>query len=334
MLTDAPVRLVAGLPPAAAYDADIIILALDRFSETLEAVASARGQRRAACHVWVLDQGSRPEVRAGFAAAFHGLAGLTYLESDRNLGVGGGRNLLSALGAGRVIVALDNDAVFADADVVAGALAGFAADPRLAATGFKILARDGIALDRSSWGYPLGLLPRRDESFGAVTFVGAGHAIRRAAWDAAGGYDAALFFTWEEYAFCLQAIALGWRVNYDGRLAVIHKVAPQARVEWSQARTRYFVRNRLLIARGWGASWLSLTPRVLGYALRGVRERRLGPTLRGVVEAVRRDAGQARRRMTPAMRAYLAAHDTAHRGHVVSRLRREVLRPVSPGSPA
>ena len=320
------IRRVHGEEPAGPYDADIIILALNRFSETLEAVASARCQRGAACHVWVLDQGSAPELRAGFAATFQGLDNLSFYLAERNLGVGGGRNFLSGLGHGRIIVALDNDAVFADADVVAGALAGFGRTPALGATGFRIMARDGVSFDRFSWGYPERLLARGRETFQTVTFVGAGHAIRRAAWNDAGGYDPALFFTWEEYDFCLRAIARGWLINYDGSLAVIHKVAPEARISWSAERTRYFVRNRLLIARRWNASWIALLPRSLGYLIRGARERRLLPTLAGIIGAVRDDAGQARQTMNATMRAYLSRHDARHRGSLLARLRHEVWR--------
>jgi GT2 family glycosyltransferase len=325
-----PPRRVCGAAAPAAYDADIIILALERSAETLKAVASARAQLGATCFVWVLDQGSSPATRAGFAAAFNGLSGLAYYESAANLGVGGGRNFLSGLGHGRIIVALDNDAVFASADVVARTLDGFAATPPLAATGFKILARDGVALDRFSWGHPARQMARADQRFDAVTFVGAGHAIRRAAWQDVGGYDPALFFTWEEYDFCLRAIARGWRINHDGCLAVIHKVAPQARVSWSNERTYYFVRNRLLIARRWNAPWPALLPRILGYLIRGAREHRLAATLRGIRAAILDDRRQPRQHMSAEMRAYLKNHDTIHRGSPLTRLRGEVLRELVP----
>ncbi len=325
MPIEAP-RRVHGQDPVGAYDADIIILALNRFSETLEAVASARCQRGASCYIWVLDQGSAPEIRNGFTAAFRGLDDLSFYLAERNLGVGGGRNFLAGCGHGRMIVALDNDAVFADADVVVGALAGFERAPALGATGFRIMARDGVSFDRFSWGCAARLLAHGHETFGAVTFVGAGHAIRRAAWNETGGYDPALFFTWEEYDFCLKAIARGWLINYDGGLAVIHKVAPEARISWSAERSRYFVRNRLLIARRWHAGWIALLPRILGYLIRGLRERRLLPTLAGILGAVRHDAGQTRYRISAPMRAYLARHDAQHRGSLLTRLRNEVWR--------
>ncbi|HEY0419097.1 MAG TPA: hypothetical protein VGC80_06225, partial [Acetobacteraceae bacterium] len=64
-------RYIAGAPGPAApdYDADVIILALDRAEDTVAAIASARAQVGITRHVWVADQGSRPENLALLAAA-------------------------------------------------------------------------------------------------------------------------------------------------------------------------------------------------------------------------------------------------------------------------
>ena len=76
------------------------------------------------------------------------------MPAGRNLGVPAGRNLGSALGHGRVIFGLDNDATFATPDTLAQAVAALDADPALAAVGCRIL-RDGSADDDlSCWGYP------------------------------------------------------------------------------------------------------------------------------------------------------------------------------------
>ncbi|MDE2006694.1 MAG: glycosyltransferase, partial [Rhodospirillales bacterium] len=179
-------RWIAGAtaPPAEAYDADIVILALDRAEETAAAIASALAQRGARRHLIVLDQGSAPASLARFAALIEGRADAGLYASAINLGVAGGRALASGLGRGRAIVGLDNDACFAGPDVVAGILAAFAADSGLGALGLRLLAGASGADDLSSWGYPRALLARSGERFPAACFVGAGHAIRRAAWDA------------------------------------------------------------------------------------------------------------------------------------------------------
>ena len=91
-------RHVAGArtAPAEAYDADIILLALNRAEETLEAIASALAQHGGSFHLFVLDQGSEPAILARFAEAIGGRRTATLMASGRNLGVAGGRNLASA----------------------------------------------------------------------------------------------------------------------------------------------------------------------------------------------------------------------------------------------
>jgi GT2 family glycosyltransferase len=319
-----PILLAGRQPPARGYDADIVILTMNRFAETLEAVGSALRQTGIKFHVTVLDQGSSPAVQADYAIAFAGRDNLGYYAIPQNRGVAGGRNLLAKLGHGRIIVTLDNDAVFANDLIAAEAVLTFDENPKLGALGFKILQRDGIHLDHFSWGYPLALKPLCDCRFETTTFVGAGHAIRRQTWDEAGGYDEAFFFTWEEYDFCLSAIALGWLVQYDGALAVIHKVSPEARIGWNAARVEYAVRNRLFIARKWGASWLGLAPRIAGYLLKGALNRRLRPTVNGIQAAIANDAAQVKQKMPPAMRRYIARNETRHRGSIFARMRCEI----------
>ena len=320
----------AVVPPARDYDADILILALDRAPETAAAIRSALAQRAITRHVFVIDQGSQPEGLARLAACVADRDDATLVRLDRNHGVAGGRNRGAALGHGRVIAALDNDAEFADADTLARAVAALDAEPDIAALGLRITVFADGSDDLSSWGYPPGLLPRAADTFDAVTFVGAGHAIRRAAWDDAGGYDDALFFCWEEYDFCLRAIARGWRVRYRGDLVVRHKVSPERRFAWSGTRWFYFVRNRLYIGLKSDESWLALTPRILGYLAKGARNGVLVQTLRAL-PAARRLARQATpQALPPAARAYLAANDGAHRGSSLVRLKREVLA-VLPG---
>ncbi len=310
--------------PEHAYDADIIILALDRASETEAAIASALAQQDVSRHVFVVDQGSHPKALARLARAVEGRADATLVSTGGNLGVARGRNLGATLGHGRIIISLDNDAEFAGPDTVRRAVAAMDAEPDIGALGFRIVEHAGGRDDLSSWGYPTRLLPRAAESFDAVTFVGAGHAMRRAAWDAAGGYDPALFFCWEEYDFCLRAVMRGWRVRYRGDIVVRHKVSAERRMAWSGARWFQFVRNRLYIERKCGASWLALAPRVIGYAVKGVRQGYGLETARAVAAAAQLPVPQAQPLSTRA-RDYLRRNDRAHRGSVLHRLRSEVL---------
>jgi len=318
-------RLAAGsLPPYGRYDADIIILTTGRLAATLEALASASRQAHVHSYVALLDQGTDAAARARYAEIFAGSTTAGFFVSDTNLGVGGGRNFLSNIGHGDIIVALDNDAVFADPFVVFDALRIFEQTPRLGAMAFRIMDATGQKLDDASWGFPQSLMPHARKKFTTTTFVGAGHAIRRAAWDDAGPYDDSLFFTWEEYDFCLRAIARHWHIEYHGDLAVFHKLAPEARLRWQAGRTRLYVRNRLIIARKWGASWLSLTPRIAGYAVKGALNGACLTALAGATAAIWRDARTPKRKMPASMRRYLTEHEQAHRGKLLGRIGPEI----------
>jgi GT2 family glycosyltransferase len=166
-------------------------------------------------------------------------------------------------------------------------------------------------------------LPRAAESFDAVTYVGAGHAILRQAWQQAGGYDAKLLFCWEEFDFCLRAIALGWGIRYRGDIVIRHKISLQQRVDWTAARWFYFVRNRIYIERKLDRSWWTLAPRIAGYLLKGLRNHRVTQTLRAI-HAATRMTPQATRKMTTAGLSYLSRNDRLHRGTLWHRLTREV----------
>ncbi len=329
-----PPRHLAGAasPPPGDYDADVIILALERAEDTIAAIASARAQQGVARHVWIADQGSGEAALAALAEAVRDAPDATLVRLDRNHGVAGGRNRATALGRGRVVFALDNDAEFATAGTLAAAVAALDAEADLAAIACRILVHATGEEDLSSWGYPPALLGRAAGSFEACTFVGAGHAIRRASFEAAGGYDDSLFFCWEEYDFALRAINAGQRIRYRGDIAVRHKVSPEQRFAWSGTRWFHFVRNRLYIAMKYGESPAALLPRFLAYQLRGARNGvlaqglRAGPAALAMARSFRPTPGTAGLyRLTPAARHYLARNDAAHRGGLLGRLRREVL---------
>jgi GT2 family glycosyltransferase len=317
--------LAGSLPPVKNYDVDIIILTLDRYNETMAAIASAQRQVGVSFHISILDQGSKPPTRQLIAEAAHKTDNIGFFGSSENIGVPGGRNFLSCLGHGQIIVALDNDAIFEDDLTVLRAKSVFDATPELGALGFRILNAETKQLDVESWGYPKSLIPRFQDRFTSTTFVGAGHAVRRAAWIEAECYDKNLFFTWEEFDFSLRLIARKWLVKYDGTIGILHKGSAEARVTWSDKRTFFYVRNRLMIARKWERTWFKLMPRMLAYLIRGALSGHLKPTIQGVLAAVSMSNQHKAKAMPPEMRYYLSVNDKIHRGSLLKRVWVEVL---------
>lgn len=318
-----PRRILGALPPLEEYDADIIILALNRPEDTIAAITSALNQRGGVFHVTVLDQGSAPETLNILTSTFARARNFALYVNTENLGVAEGRNVASALGHGRIIIGLDNDAIFTTPWIAARALRRFDEEPDLGALGFAILSADGQTPEPGSWGYPRRLITKFKDRFDTTTFVGAGHTIRRVTWESIGGYDPSLFFTWEEYDFCLSAISRGWRIGYDGSLPVIHKPAVQGRVGWTSQRMRYYVRNRLNIARKWGASWLSQLPRIGGYLIKASRNGCLDAAWSGMREAWSEPV-PAKRTMPKSGHAYIQQNERRQRGSWFVRLQDEV----------
>lgn len=319
-------KLLAGAPPMlGAYDADIVILAFNRLQATESAIRSALSQRGGTFHVTVLDQGSEAEVTSALCARFRSTRHFALYAVRKNLGVPGGRNAAAALGHGEAIICLDNDAEFKGSWVAMEAVRKLRESPDIAALGFAVLLPDGASVDLASWGYPASLLPRAGGAFDSTTFVGAGHAIRRTAWIAADGYDSDLFFCWEEYDFALRAIAHGWRIRYDGGLAVLHHSSPIARQRFGAERAKFFIRNRLVIERKWGKPRWRLVPRMLGYFVQALAQGAARPALSGILDACRQPIPQ-RYEMPPSGRRYLRENDRKHRGSWTDTLRHEGMR--------
>ena len=267
-------RHIAGAagPPPATYDADVVILSLDRAEETVAAIASALAQTGVSRHVFIVDQGRGRRTWRGSPPSVAGRTG-------RDAGGAGPQSRrrrrpqprIGARAWPRHLRRWTTTPSSPTHDTLARAVAALDADPTLAAIGCRIVLHATDADDLSSWGYPRSLLPRAGE------IIRRGHLRRRRPRDpprrmgCGGGYDEALFFCWEEFDFCLRAIERGWRIRYRGDIVVRHKVSPEQRVAWSGTRWFYFVRNRLYIERKWGAGWLGLLPRLAFYLLKGAR---------------------------------------------------------------
>jgi GT2 family glycosyltransferase len=267
-------------------DVDVQILSWNRAEETMAAIDSALAQRDVSAHVWVVDQGSEPanlQAMREFAAA---RPRMTLHELGHNVGVAAGRNIAARLGSAPVIVALDNDAIFSDEHMLARAVLRLQNAPELGAVGFRILNFFTGGDDFTSWDYPTAMRAHTQDEFWVTRFVGAGHAIRRRAFDAACGYDDRLFFGGEERDLCYRIINVGYRIRYVPTISVRHKIAAEGRVRWDAGRYYYAVRNTLYIEFKFGEPWWRLARSAAAMTARGAYNGMPLQSLRAVAHAI------------------------------------------------
>jgi GT2 family glycosyltransferase len=297
---------------------DFIILSWNRTEETIAAIESARAQKGVIGSVKVVDQGSEPDNLARMRRYVADADDVALQELGRNVGVPAGRNIATRMGDAPYVIALDNDAEFADEECALRAVAMMEADATLAAVAFRILIYDTREDDDSSWGYPGVLKALRDSSFFTSRFVGAGHAIRRSAFEAVGGYDDDLFFACEEMDLGLRLINAGYRIKYDAAIEILHKVSPEKRFRWSAGRLYYGVRNELYIHYKSGSSPWRIAQCAAARLLTAARNGLTRECLRALRDAAKMSwryrPDEARRRLTRLRqdaRAYIRIVDRA-----------------------
>ncbi len=209
--------------------------------------------------VLVVDNGSREPI--GDTLGPH----VTVLRSAENRGYAGGANLgmRAALERGAEVVLLLNNDVRVRAGATRAALAVLGADPRVAAVGPKVLAREDPSRLWLAWGevdYRQSLVALR----GAGTRDGPEFAIerpvgwiagctmwlRREALTAIGLLDEEFFAYHEEVDWCARAWRAGWKVVYCPGAVVTHTGRGSAGGRASVRIRKYFAaRNSILYAR-------------------------------------------------------------------------------------
>ena len=241
---------------------DVIILSWDRIDDTIEAIQSAVDQQGVNIQVQVVDQGSNKDDLQRLLEYCDTQPRVTIHCNQKNNGVSGGRNQATRMGTAEYVIALDNDAVFADDHVCARAAEVMDSDPRLGSLAFGVhvyeTGEENPIPDKSSWVYnELDPDVYFQQSFPAKKFVGAGHLLRRSAFELVGEYDDRLFFMHEEQDICDRLTNAGYRIRHCGDMAVRHKVSPEHRVRWKSGRYQFHLRNAiyLLVKQNHSVKW-------------------------------------------------------------------------------
>jgi GT2 family glycosyltransferase len=209
-----------------------------------------------------------------------------------NVGIPAGRNRGVEASSGELILFLDDDGWYESTDLGARLLDMFTADPSLGIVSFRVRDPEGGPgerrhVPRLRAGDPL-------RSSDVTTFLGGACAMRRAAFDAAGGLPEDFFYAHEETDLAWQALNAGYRIVYDAESVMFHPAVAPTRHEMFY---RLNARNRVWLARR-NLPW----PLVLVYlgvwvAMTVARERKaaaLRPWFAGFLEGWRKPAGRRR----------------------------------------
>jgi len=247
---------------------------------------SVLAQRGVDLDVVVVGNGWPP---AGLPPAVHSVA------LPANVGIPAGRNAGVPHVSGDLLLFLDDDARLLDDDFLAEAARRFAADPLLGVLQPRVDAPDGAS--------PARWIPRvrkgsATESSAVVSLWEGVLVVRRAAFDASGGWGEPYFYAHEGIELAWRIWDAGYTVWYAGDLRCEHPpIDPERHDDYyvNNARNRVWLARRNL---RWPLSWVyvgSWTAVQLARSLPTARGRRtLRPWLSGWVTGLRADPGGRR----------------------------------------
>lgn len=304
---------------------DVVLLSWNRLDDTLAAVDSVLAQEIDSLALWVVDQGSSPEQVAALGRLSAHLPDVNLIELPRNVGVPAGRNIGINAGTAEFVVCLDNDAVFDTPYALSSAVDRLASDPGLGAVAFRALEHSTRELDLGSWAYPR-VHMQTSNPVPVTRFVGVGHALRRAAFIDAGGYDEELFFCEEELDLSYRMIDSGYRILYDPSIVVLHKASAEERIDWDRGRVYHQARNAVVVQHRHHRRLSTTALVAAGWLLRALYNRQGHQAMKGVRDAVRLLMAHSQTGgLSAEARRYVWEHDTRLRGSLLRRLRHDVL---------
>ncbi|WP_267900881.1 glycosyltransferase family 2 protein [Actinomadura craniellae] len=270
----------------------VVVLTMGNRPVELErAVRSALEQEHVDVEVVLVGNGTDPVGDAAAKPPFDDPRVKT-LALPRNVGIPAGRNQGVAASSGELILFLDDDGWYRSPRLGTHLRDRFAADPRLGIISFRVRDPEGGRGERRH-------VPRLragdpERSSEVTTFLGGACAVRRAAWDAAGGLPEDFFYAHEETDLAWQALNAGYRILYDASAVMYHPAVLPTRHDMFY---RYNARNRVWLARR-NLPWpLALTYLAVWMTMTVLRERRpraLKPWFKGFAEGWRKPAGPRR----------------------------------------
>jgi len=267
----------------------VVLTMGNRPAELDRAIGSVLGQEHIDLEVVLVGNGADP-LPPG--SPYQGDERVRIVRLPKNVGIPAGRNSGVAAASGDVVLFLDDDGWYRSTRLGTYLRDRFAADSKLGVISFRVRDPDGGSGERRH-------VPRLragdpERSSEVTTFLGGACAVRRAAFDAAGGLPERFFYAHEETDLAWKVLDAGYRIEYDASAVMFHPAVLPTRHELFY---RYNARNRVWLDRR-NLPW----PLVFVYlgvwmVITVVRERRpaaLKAWFKGFAEGWRKPAGTRR----------------------------------------
>jgi hypothetical protein len=213
----------------------VVLTMGDRPAELDRAVRSALDQKGADVEVVVVGNG------ADIPPLPDEVVTVRLPEND---GIPAGRNAGVAASRGEIVVFLDDDGWYDSCGLAAHLVDLYGHEPRLGIVSFRIRDPENGAGARRHVPRLRAGDPARSSQ--VTTFLGGASAIRRVAFDRAGGLPGDFFYAHEETDLAWRVLDLGYRIYYDAESIMFHPIVKPTR------HSNFFrmnARNRVWLAR-------------------------------------------------------------------------------------
>ena len=224
------------------------ILTYNRPSETQEAVDNVanfvevpEGDER---EIIIVNNNSSVDYTS-FEKYIDNITDLTYYKNKINSGVAGGRNIATELCTGDVLISLDDDAEYLEANMLfkLKELMAKYHDDDIGIYTFKVVERsDGrvhMATKNKS--------DLNKKEFFTTYFKGGAHAILRPVSSQLNGYKIGGVYGAEEYDLSYRALDEGFKILHTSQISILHKKSPTGREGYAK-QLGYLLQNKSLIA--------------------------------------------------------------------------------------
>ncbi len=205
------------------YECSLIVPTHNRCDVLAETLSRLEALPDRAYEIIVVDNGSTDDTRL----LEQHYPDVRWIRLERNIGAAA-RNVAAVAARGRVLLMLDDDSWPLEG-VVDGLSQAFAEQPDLGAAACRVVLADE---------------PHRHDAGGVPgIFFNCGGAIRREAFQQAGGFPIDFDYYVEEYDLCCRLLQKGWRISQRADLVVRHRRVAANRD--NNRMLRYLVRNNL-----------------------------------------------------------------------------------------